>query len=474
MAGFYDFGPLGVELKTNLKRIWWKNMVQSRDNMYGLDSSIIASPKIWEASGHISGFSDPMVDCKESKLRYRADQVFWAAVRNFADEILFYITVVESDDTLRDATLLAEKLIASRGLKQKLQPLQLTDLTNAPQDIYHLLPSPATGNIGTLTYPRDFNLMFQTSVGALSDNSSVAYLRPETAQGIFTNFIALQRATRAKIPFGIAQIGKAFRNELTPKNFIFRSREFEQMEIEYFISPEDCWESVHREWIQRHWDWLRLIGLREDLMSLQKHSNDKLAHYAKACTDILFRFPFGQQELMGVAARGNFDLSQHSKYSGKTLEYQDPSGKGKFIPHVIEPSVGVDRLFLALMVSAYREEIVNDEKRIVLGFHPAIAPIKVAVFPLVTNNQEISNLAKEITRTLRKSVTTEFDSAGGIGKRYRRADEAGIPFCITVDFDSLQASTVTVRHRDTMEQQRVHISELQEFLEKLTKDPILD
>eukprot|EP01038_Epipyxis_sp_PR26KG_P006046 gene6046-8323_t len=414
MPGFFDYGPLGVELKNNIKKLWWRDMVQRKEDIVGLDSSIIASPSIWQASGHVAGFSDPMVDCKVSKLRYRADQVFWAALETEANPgvAVCYVSIIESDTMLADSTKAASKKAKALGVVGPFKPLVLRDLTEASNDIYHLIPSPATGEPGHLTNPRDFNLMFQTNVGAMSDATSIAYLRPETAQGIFTNFIAVQRASRMKVPFGIAQIGKAFRNEITPRNFIFRSREFEQMEIEYFIQPgDDVWPQFHESWIDMSWKWLLSIGLKEEFMFKSVHAKDKLAHYARACTDVTFKFPFGTQELMGIAARGNYDLTQHGTYSGKTMEYFDASTNEKYIPHVIEPSVGVDRLFLAVLTSAYREEIVDNEKRVVLSFLPSVAPIKVAIFPLVNNKQEISEKARQVYKMIQSRYMCEYDTS---------------------------------------------------------------
>jgi len=423
-------------------------------------------------TGHVAGFSDPMVDCKKTKLRFRADQVFWGPVKlegDSSDEVVCYVTVMESDTMQADAKKAAKKLAKAKGVKGPFQqPIELKELVEAPEEIYSQIPSPGSGEPGDLTTPRDFNLMFQTSVGALADASSTAYLRPETAQGIFTNFAAVQRSARMKVPFGIAQIGKAFRNEITPRNYIFRSREFEQMEIEYFISPEEeVWPVALNEWIDRSWQWLIDIGLKESLMSKSVHEGDKLAHYARACTDITFKFPFGTQELMGIAARGNYDLTQHSTHSGKVLEYFDAANNVKYIPHVIEPSLGVDRLFLALLTSAYREEVVDGgEKRTVLGFHPAIAPVKVAIFPLVNNKPELSSAARALFEKLQMRYAVEYDTSGAIGRRYRRADESGIPYCITVDFDTLEDDSVTVRDRDTMEQTRLKIDDVYPFLAK--------
>jgi len=464
--GFYDYGPLGAEMKRNIKNAWWKDIVHCRSDIVGLDSSIIASPSIWKASGHVAGFSDPMVDCKESKNRYRADQLFFSEVV-VEGEILGYVSLLESGSMDEEAMAQAQKMKKKMAKQGFIEALKLRDITEATAQELALIPSPATGN-PTLTPPRAFNLMFQTSVGAMTDASSVAYLRPETAQGIFTNFKNVLTTARAKIPFGIAQIGKAFRNEITPRNFIFRSREFEQMEIEYFIEPEDdVWEQYHERWIQESWDWLVSIGLREDLMAREVHAKDKLAHYARACTDIIFRFPFGWSELQGIAARGNYDLTQHQEASGKGMEYFDEANKRKYLPHVIEPSLGVDRLMLALICSAYHEDEVDGEKRTLLRFHPRIAPIKVAVFPLVKNKPEIVAKSEELFKTLQKrGWNSIYDSAGAIGRRYRRMDEAGTPFCVTVDFDTLENDSVTVRDRDSTQQIRMQISELIPYLSK--------
>lgn len=469
-SGFFDYGPLGTELKKNIKNLWWKEFVQRREDIVGLDSSIISSPSVWQASGHVDGFSDPMVDCKESKLRYRADQVFWAKLEMESGATMpqeVYVTVMEDDNMLEEATAAILKKAKTLGIEGPFKPLVLKDLTEATETEYCNIPSPATGEAGHLTTPREFNLMFSTNVGAMSDASSVAYLRPETAQGIFTNFINVQRTARMKVPFGIAQIGKAFRNEITPRNFIFRSREFEQMEIEYFIRPEDeVWPVAYNQWIDSLWNWLIKIGIDESLLEKDVKGNIGLAHYAKACTDITFKFPFGTQELMGVAARGCYDLTKHSEASGSKLEYFDDSDKSKYIPHVIEPSCGVDRLFLALISSAYHEEEVNGEKRVLLKFHPSVAPVKIAVLPLVSNKEEVTHKAKNLFYALQNRYNVEYDISGAIGRRYRRADEGGIPFCITVDFDSLEDDTVTVRYRDSMQQNRMKIDDLNSFFSK--------
>ena len=465
-AGFFDYGPLGVELRANIKKAWWQTMVHRRDDVVGLDSSIIGSPQVWKASGHVDGFSDPMVDCKVSKLRYRADQLFWARAE-VDGELLGYVSLMETDDMQTLATEAAEKLKRKAGMQGKLTVSEVKDYTEASPDERELIPSPATGEPGSLTAPREFNLMFQTNVGAMSDAASVAYLRPETAQGIFTNFKNVVATGRVKVPFGIAQIGKAFRNEITPRNFIFRSREFEQMEIEYFIPPdEDVWREFHEKWLQDSYNFLTSIGLREELLSRDVHEDHKLAHYARACTDIMFKFPFGTQELQGVAARGCYDLTQHGSASGKSMEYYDEARKEKYVPHVIEPSIGVDRLMLAVLCSAYAEDEIGGEKRSVLRFHPRLAPIKAAVLPLVKNKPELVEKAQAIYTRLQRRYFVTYDSTGTVGKRYRRMDEVGTPYCITVDFDTLEDDTVTLRDRDTAEQRRMTVPELLEYLEE--------
>jgi glycyl-tRNA synthetase len=475
LAGFFDYGPLGVELRNNIKKAWWTDMVHRRDDIVGLDSSIISSPRIWVASGHVGGFSDPMVDCKKSKSRFRADQLFWARAEVDGD-LLGYVSMLEADDMEELAKKAAEKLKKKAKIQGTLTVSELKDFTEATEEEQPLIPSPATGEPGSLTPPRDFNLMFQTNVGAMSDASSVAYLRPETAQGIFTNFKNVVDTGRVKVPFGIAQIGKAFRNEITPRNFIFRSREFEQMEIEYFIPPDDdVWAEFQEQWVKTAYDWLVSIGVDPDLLSRDVHEDHKLAHYARACTDLMFKFPFGTQELMGIAARGNYDLSQHANASGKSMEYFDAGSKQKYVPHVIEPSIGVDRLMLAVLVSSFAEDEVGGEKRFYFRFHPRLAPVKVAVFPLVKNKPVIVEKAQAILKKLQRRYNVVYDETGSIGKRYRRMDEAGTPFCITVDFDTIEGEveTVTVRDRDSTEaigggtvEGRMTIPEVLEFLEE--------
>lgn len=464
--GFFDFGPLGVELKNNIKQCWWKDFVHGREDMVGLDASIIMHSKVWQASGHIEGFSDPMVDCKESKMRYRADQLMFAPVI-VGGETIGYVSVLEDESMQREADEKANDLKRKLGKQGALEPVVLKDYTNAKPDEYALIPSPATGKPGSLTPPRDFNLMFQTYVGAMRDETAISYLRPETAQGIFADFKSVVDTSRVKVPFGIAQIGKAFRNEITPRNFIFRSREFEQMEIEYFISPHEDWSKLHQEWIQTCVDWLASIGVRKEMTSLYEHPKAKLAFYSKGTTDIMFAFPFGVQELWGIAARGDYDLKQHTKFSGKNLDYFDEARKERYIPHVIEPSLGVDRCLLAVLCSAYAEDEVDGEKRTVLRFHPRLAPYKVGVFPLLKNKPELVDKARNITNRLKKRWNVFYDESGAIGRRYRRQDEIGTPYCVTVDFQTIeQDGTVTIRDRDTTQQTRIHENELVAWLEE--------
>ncbi len=469
IAGFFDYGPLGVEMRKNIKDAWWKDMVHRRDDIVGLDCSIIMHPDVWKASGHVDGFTDPMVDCRESKLRYRADHLYFAKVE-VNEEVVGYISVLESVDMQDVAQKAADTLKRKLGKPGEMSEIKLTPYTDAEEADYDLVPSPATGKPGSLTPPRSFNMMFQTNVGALQDAASVAYLRPETAQGIFVNFKNVVDSGRVKVPFGIAQIGRAFRNEITPRNFIFRSREFEQMEIEYFIPPdEDLWPKYHREWIDRSLAWFESIGLTAEHLGEEVHPKDGLAHYAKACTDITFKFPFGVQELQGIAARGNYDLTQHQEHSKKSMVYFDEARKEKYIPHVIEPSLGVDRTFLALMCSAYEKDEIDGEERVVLKLHPRIAPIKVAVFPLVKNKPDVMGLAEKLYKKISDKHNAFFDTSGAIGRRYRRMDEVGTPYCVTIDFESLEDDSVTVRDRDTTKQERVKIEDLDRYLdEKLT------
>ncbi|MDR2419782.1 MAG: glycine--tRNA ligase, partial [Puniceicoccales bacterium] len=455
LAGFFDYGPLGSQMRKNIRDLWWRSMTQYRDDVIGLDTAIIMSPKVWEASGHVNGFTDPMVDCRASKMRYRADQLFFSRVV-VEGETIGYISVLDEADKQTKAEEEALKLKRQLAKRGEMKPIQLRPYTAATAEEYVQIPSPATGQPGTLTPPRAFNLMFQTRIGALEDTTDVAYLRPETAQGIFVNFKNILDATRVKLPFGVAQIGRSFRNEITPRNFVFRSREFEQMEMEFFIDDrEESWKQWHTYWIEERLRWHRSLGIRPELLELEVHPKEKLAHYSRACTDITFRYPFGVQELEGIAARGDFDLQQHQKASGVSMEYFDESTQRRFVPHVIEPALGVDRLFLALLCSAYDEDEINGEKRKVLRLHPAVAPIKAAILPLVKNKPELVAVAVELYRRWQRKWSVTYDASGAIGRRYRRMDEIGTPFCITVDFDSLEHKTFTLRDRDSMQQVRL-------------------
>ena len=426
LANTWDYGPLGVELKTNIKDAWRKKFIQESPYNVGLDSAILMNPQTWVASGHLGGFSDPLMDCRECKTRHRADNI------------------IEDFDGTNVAGWSNEEMM--NYIKEK------------------NIPCPNCGK-HNFTDIRQFNLMFKTFQGVTEDSKNELYLRPETAQGIFVNFANIQRTTRRKIPFGVAQIGKSFRNEITPGNFIFRVREFEQMELEFFCKPGtdlewfDYWRAFCR-------DWLYSLGIKEENLRLRDHGKEELCFYSKATTDFEFLFPFGWGELWGVADRTDYDLTQHIKTSGKSLDYFDQTTNERYVPYVIEPSLGVERLFLALITQAYDEEVVDAEKndtRVVMRFHPAIAPFKAAVLPL---SKKLSAEAEEVLFDLRKKFNVDFDDTGSIGKRYRRQDEIGTPFCITYDFESKEDSSVTVRDRDTMEQIRLPISELCAYIEK--------
>jgi glycyl-tRNA synthetase len=427
LANTWDYGPLGVELKNNIKRAWQKKFVQECPYNVGLDSAILMNPQTWVASGHIGGFSDPLMDCKECKTRHRADKL----IEDF------------------DGTNVA-------GWTNQ----QMLDYINE-----HDIKCPQCGK-KNFTDIRQFNLMFKTFQGVTEDSKSELYLRPETAQGIFVNFNNIQRTTRKKVPFGVGQVGKSFRNEITPGNFIFRVREFEQMELEFFCKP-----GTDLEWFQ-YWrsycrDFLLGLGVNEEHLRLRDHSPEELCFYSKATTDFEYLFPFGWGELWGIADRTDYDLTQHMKTSGKSMEYFDPETNEKYIPYVIEPSLGVERLFLAIVCEAYdEEEIGNGEKsdvRTVMHLHPALAPVKAAILPLT---KKLKEPATDLYMKLAKKFNVEYDEAGQIGKRYRRQDEIGTPFCITFDFDSLEDNCVTVRDRDTMAQERVNMDELVAYLEK--------
>ncbi len=470
--GFFDYGPLGAELKKNIRDCWWNDMVRRREDIVGLESSIIMHPKVWEASGHVAGFTDPLVDCKVSKMRYRADQLFFSPV--IVDgKTVGYVSALESEKTAEDLQAAAESFKRKKALQGTLASVTPKDFTEAQETEIALIPSPATGEPGSLTAPRAFNMMFQTNVGAMSDASSVAYLRPETAQGMFVDFKNVVDTTRVKLPFGIAQIGKSFRNEITPRNFIFRSREFEQMEMEYFIHEDADWAKCHEEWIVWCETWLKSVGLPDTHLSRYTHPKEKLAFYSRGTVDIMFKYPFGVQELWGIAARGNYDLTQHATASGKPQEIFDETTKKKFIPHVIEPAVGVDRILLAVLCAAYAVEDVPDEKgnveqRTVLRLSPRLAPFKVAVLPLIKNKELLVGRARDLYTKLKRKYAVFYDDGGAIGKRYRRQDEAGTPWCVTIDFETIEkpGDTFTLRERDSMQQKRITEAELFALLDE--------
>ncbi len=408
LSSCWDYGPLGVELKRNITDAWWRAVVQEREDIVGLDTSILMHPQTWEASGHLQGFSDPLAECKSCHQRWRTDDL----------------------DTNR---------------------------------------CPACS--GELTEPHMFNLMFKTFMGPIEEAANIVYLRPETAQGIFVNFSNVVDTTRKKLPFGVAQIGKSFRNEITTGNFIFRSREFEQMEIEYFVKPGTD-EEWFNYWLEERFNWYLKLGIGKENLRLRQHMKHELAHYAKDCYDIDYLFPMGWAELEGIANRADYDLIQHAKYSGKSLTYFDEDTKEQLVPYVIEPSAGVDRTFLALLCDAYDEELDNEELRVLLHLHPQLAPIKVAVLPL-SRREPLVKLAREIYSDLRQYWVVSYDDAQSIGRRYRRQDEIGTPFCVTVDFESLEDKAVTIRERDTMNQIRIPIEVLRETLAaKLSGEPL--
>ena len=405
LASCWDYGPLGVELKRNIKEYWWKKIVQERDDMVGIETSILMHPQVWEASGHIKGFSDPLVECKSCRHRFRSTDI---------------------------------------------------DLSACPD----------CG--GQLTEPRMFNLMFKTFMGPVEDDANTIYLRPETAQGQFVNFLNVQATTRKKLPFGIAQVGKSFRNEITTGNFIFRTREFEQMEIEYFVKPGTDMEWFDY-WVNERFNYYMGMGIKRENLRLRQHDAEELAHYAKGCFDIEYKFPIGWSEIEGVANRGDFDLTQHSRHSGKTLDYFDEDKDEHYIPYVIEPSSGVDRALLAVLVDAYEEEPADKEIRTVLHIKPELAPVKVAVLPL-SRNEKLVPTSREVWAMLRPHFMTQYDDAQSIGRRYRRQDEIGTPYCVTVDFQSLDDNQVTIRDRDSMKQVRVPVLELVDTLKAKFKE----
>jgi len=436
LANSWDYGPLGVELKNNVKKAWWKKFVQECPLNVGLDSAILMNSQVWVASGHVGGFSDPLMDCRECKERFRADNII-------------------------------EDYMQSKGEEPNIGGWSSEQMSKYIADNGIVCPSCGKSNFTDI---RTFNLMFKTNAGVTEESKNTVYLRPETAQGIFVNFKNVQRTSRKKIPFGIAQIGKSFRNEITPGNFIFRTREFEQMELEFFCEPGTDMEWF-MEWKHFCVNWLLELGIGEDNMRLDNHAPEQLSHYSTATTDIQYLFPFGWGELWGIANRTDYDLKQHQEHSNEEMTYFDPGDEGKegkkYIPYCIEPSLGVDRVLLAFLCEAYdEEEVAEGDVRTVMRFHPALAPIKAAILPL---SKKLGDTADEIYSELSKHFPCDYDDAGSIGKRYRRQDEAGTPFCITVDFDTLEDGAVTVRERDSMEQERIPIVALAAYLEEMLK-----
>lgn len=451
LNGAWDYGPLGVDLLRNIKDEWWKAMTY-REDIEGIDAAILMHPRVWEASGHVENFTDPMVDCKQCKARYRLDVLFEEVSLKKKKDVLRELFPDKFQGQQKDEVITAEF--------QKLAD-------NAQSTLLAALSCPNCGNKGAFTEARKFNLMFKTFVGPVEDSSAVVYLRPETAQGIFVNFLNVQNASRQKLPFGIAQIGKAFRNEINTKNFLFRTREFEQMEMQYFVKPgeDDKWFEY---WREQRMQWFINLGMKKEKLQWHRHEPEKLAHYAKDAFDIEYQFPFGWGEIEGIHNRTDYDLRRHEQYSGKSLQYFDDQTKEKFIPYIIETSVGASRSFMAFLIDAYHEEEAPTaegtmELRTVLKFHPKLAPVKAAIFPLV-NRDGMPEIAKKIEHDLRPSMRVFYDDAGAVGRRYRRQDEAGTPFCITVDSQTLQDQTVTVRDRDSMVQERVASDQLKNYL----------
>lgn len=450
LSAVYDYGPLGVELKNNIRNTWWKEMTQRHENIVGVDAAIFMHPKVWEASGHVGGFNDPMIDDKQSKKRYRADML-----------IEQYIAKLEKDGKQDEADKIQE-LLDTTGTRKSLT-----------EDLYDIIMeneirSPDSGAFDW-TEVRQFNLMFKTQFGSTSTEEDGVYLRPETAQGIFVNYKNVLDTARVQVPFGIAQTGKAFRNEVVARQFVFRMREFEQMEMQYFVEPGTDGDA-YEEWLEKRLAWHKSIGIREENLRTAPHPEDKLAHYARAAADIQYKYPIGWQEVEGIHNRSDFDLTQHQEFSGKKLEYYDQKNQKRYMPYVIETSVGLDRLTLMVLCDAYREEEIDGDSRTVLKLDPRLAPVQVGVFPLI-KKPELQEIAHKIEKELREDFSVQYDESGSIGKRYRRLDEAGTPFCITVDFETIEDDNkVTIRYRDDMSQVRIPIEKVGEVIRKGIKD----
>tara|TARA_Y100000590_G_scaffold280731_1_gene315399 strand:- start:455 stop:1909 length:1455 start_codon:yes stop_codon:yes gene_type:complete len=447
LGSTWDYGPLGVELKRNIKNEWWQFMITSRDNVVGMDAAILMHPDVWKASGHVENFHDPLIDNKVSKKRYRVDHLLEEQNDDIINNLLNTLNIKSAEDKIVSiVSSLIKNQADSGNIMQKSEVID-----------------PHTKEVGEWTNVRQFNLMFKTNIGPVDDSSSIAYLRPETAQGIFVNFQNIQATSRQKLPFGIAQIGKAFRNEITTGNFIFRTREFEQMEMEFFCKPDSTKEWL-KFWCDERMKWFESLGINKEKLRLRAHGDDELAHYSSACYDIEYKFDFGWSELEGIADRGTFDLDQHMGASNKKLTYFDQVNNEHLVPAVVEASAGVDRALLTILADAFTQEEVNGESRTVLKLSPKIAPIKVSVFPLMNKNN-MPEISQKIVDDIRNSgIASFYDAGGSIGKRYRRQDEAGTPFGITVDHDTLEDNTITLRDRDTMEQERISIDKIIDVL----------
>ena len=466
LNGCWDYGPLGVELLNNIKEEWWKFMTY-RENIEGLDASILMHPKVWQASGHVENFTDPMIDCRQCKARFRVDILADSlnekkkkkALEGLKEKIINNALLSEKFELIQSKAI-AEHAEGSNEIDELFD--RLIEENEIGGELLAELNCPQCGNKGTFTAARQFNLMFKTFIGSIEDPNAVVYLRPETAQGIFVNFLNVQGSSRQKLPFGIAQIGKAFRNEINTKNFLFRTREFEQMEMQFFVKPAEDKE-WYDYWKAERMKWFYSLGMTKDKLRYHDHPKNKLAHYAKEATDIEYLFPFGWGEIEGIHNRTNFDLSRHEEFSGKSLKYFDEESKEKFIPFIIETSAGASRSFMAFLTDAYSEEEVNGETRAILKFHPKLAPIKAAIFPLV-NKDGMPEISRNIEKDLRKYLKVFYDDKGAVGRRYRRQDEAGTPYCITVDTQTLEDQTVTVRERDSMLQERIAIANVKDYL----------
>ena len=459
LASAYDYGPLGVALKRNITNAWWRSMVESRDDIEGIETTILMHPRVWEASGHVENFTDPLVDCRQCRKRFRADHLWLVRITGPEGENWGEYGPYLSQDNDEPIAAAQKKKFRKKEPPEgtKIEPISVDTLPTAAGS-----QCPECG--GELTEAREFNLMFRTQLGSVAGSGQDVYMRPETAQGMFVNFDNVQTTMRRKLPFGIAQIGKSFRNEVTTKSFIFRTLEFEQMEMEYFVEP-GADDEYYEYWRNERHAWYKRIGIRPKNLRLRDHEDKELAHYAKACCDVEYQFPFGWSELEGIANRTDFDLKRHAEVSGKRLDYFDQPNNRHLVPYVIEPAAGATRTTLAAICDAYREEELEKGKRVVLAFHPDLAPIKAAVFPLLRNRDELVEKAKGLADDLRKRFPARYDDTAAIGKLYRRQDEIGTPLGITVDVDSLEDQKVTVRHRDTMEQDRIAIDQVGRFCE---------